>query len=45
MQILKDPRNNVHVMTELLKVPGGEHGGSWAARIKGRPLNPREPNE
>ncbi|KAI1786178.1 mannosyl oligosaccharide glucosidase-domain-containing protein [Ganoderma leucocontextum] len=26
--------------TEFLKVPDGEHGGSWAVRIKGEPLNP-----
>ncbi|PAV24387.1 glycoside hydrolase family 63 [Pyrrhoderma noxium] len=39
IQVLKDPRNNVQVTTELLKVPGGHHGGSWATRIKGGPLN------
>ena len=39
IQVLKDPRNNVQVTTELLKVPGGRHGGSWATRIKGEPLN------
>lgn len=26
--------------TEFLKVPGGQHGGSWAARIKGEPIDP-----
>lgn len=39
IQILKDPKNNVQVTTEFLKVPGGDHGGSWAARIKGEPIN------
>jgi hypothetical protein len=36
---LKDTENNVKVTTELLMVDGGEHGGSWAARIKGEPIN------
>ena len=40
VQILKDSQNNVHITTEFLKVPAGDHGGSWAVRIKGRPINP-----
>ena len=39
IQVLKDTENNVKVTTELLIVDGGEHGGSWAARIKGEPIN------
>ncbi|CCO28040.1 mannosyl-oligosaccharide glucosidase [Rhizoctonia solani AG-1 IB] len=39
-QVLKDPYNNLELTTEWLKIPGGNHGGSWAARIKGRPLDP-----
>jgi hypothetical protein len=39
IQVLKDRENNVKVTTELLMVDGGEHGGSWAARIKGEPIN------
>lgn len=39
IQVLKDRENNVKVTTELLMVEGGEHGGSWAARIKGEPIN------
>ncbi|KAG8961017.1 Processing alpha glucosidase I [Tulasnella sp. 419] len=42
IQVLKDPKNNVEITTEFLKVPGGKHGGSWAARIKGRPLKKSE---
>lgn len=42
VQIIKDGNNNVMITTELLKVPGGEHGGSWAARIKGEPIDPSE---
>ena len=38
IQVIKDSRNNVKLTTEFLKVPGGQHGGSWAARIKGEPL-------
>lgn len=40
VQVLNDGANNVKVTTEFLKVPGGKHGGSWAARIKGEPINP-----
>jgi mannosyl-oligosaccharide glucosidase len=38
IQVLKDSQNNVQVTTELLIVDGGEHGGSWAARVKGKPI-------
>jgi mannosyl-oligosaccharide glucosidase len=40
VQVLKDGLNNVKITTELLKVAGGEHGGSWAARVRGEPLRP-----
>lgn len=40
IQELNDTLNNVQITTEWLKEPGGENGGSWAARIKGRPLLP-----
>ncbi|KAG8941772.1 Processing alpha glucosidase I [Tulasnella sp. 424] len=43
VQVLKDPKLNLELTTEVLKFPGGEHGGSWATRIKGRPLNPAKP--
>lgn len=42
IQVLKDPKNNLELTTEFLKFPGGEHGGSWAARINGRPLDPSQ---
>ena len=32
----------MQVTTEFLKVPGGNNGGSWAARIKGVPLDDSE---
>ncbi|KDR81799.1 hypothetical protein GALMADRAFT_221665 [Galerina marginata CBS 339.88] len=39
VQVLKDSFNNVKITTEFLKVAGGDHGGSWAARIKGEPID------
>lgn len=39
VQVIKDGPNNVEITTEFLKVPGGEHGGSWAVRVKGKPMN------
>ncbi|KAF9090912.1 Processing alpha glucosidase I [Mortierella sp. GBA35] len=42
-QQLKDTRNNVEITTEFIKVPGGEHGGSWGARISGKPIREGEP--
>ncbi|TFK42937.1 glycoside hydrolase [Crucibulum laeve] len=44
VQVLKDGANNVKITTEFLKVAGGDHGGSWAARVKGEPLNPSLPS-
>ena len=40
VQVIKDGPNNVKLTTEFLKVPGGENGGSWAARVKGEPIDP-----
>lgn len=39
VQEIKDSQNNVKITTEFLKVPGGKNGGSWAARIKGEPMD------
>lgn len=39
VQVIKDSFNNVKLTTEFLKVAGGDHGGSWAARIKGEPID------
>ena len=41
VQVLKDGNNNVEITTELVKIPGGMNGGSWAARIKGKPMDSR----
>ena len=39
VQEIKDSQNNVKITTEFLKVPGGKNGGSWAARIRGEPID------
>ncbi|THU99363.1 glycoside hydrolase [Dendrothele bispora CBS 962.96] len=44
VQVIKDGLNNIKITTEFLKVAGGDHGGSWAARIKGEPLNEAYPS-
>ncbi|KAI0807266.1 glycoside hydrolase [Fomes fomentarius] len=44
VQMIKDGPNNVKITTEFLKVPGGDYGGSWAARVKGEPINPALPS-
>ncbi|EIW85275.1 glycoside hydrolase family 63 protein [Coniophora puteana RWD-64-598 SS2] len=44
VQVLKDSQNNVELTTEFLKVPGGSHGGSWIARVKGKPMDPTIPS-
>ena len=40
VQVIKDGPNTVKITTEFLKVPGGDYGGSWAARVKGEPISP-----
>ncbi|GAA6000082.1 hypothetical protein JCM10207_006043 [Rhodosporidiobolus poonsookiae] len=37
-QVLKDPKNNVEMTVSVLKVPGGDNGGSWAVRVEGKPI-------
>lgn len=43
VQVIKDSFNNLKLTTEFLKVAGGNHGGSWAARIRGEPIDPGMP--
>lgn len=38
-QTIHDEGNSIDITTEFIKIPGGQHGGSWGVRIKG---NPRE---
>ncbi|KAK3944166.1 glycoside hydrolase [Diplogelasinospora grovesii] len=35
VQSIHDIENGIDITTSFVKVPGGGHGGSWAARIKG----------
>ena len=36
-QTVHDAGNTVDITTEFVKIPGGNHGGSWGVRIKGSP--------
>ena len=36
-QVIRDTGNKIDLTIDFVKVPGGQHGGSWAARIKGTP--------
>lgn len=36
-QVIHDAGNNLDLKIDFVKVPGGSHGGSWAARISGTP--------
>ncbi|KAF8061451.1 glycoside hydrolase [Lyophyllum atratum] len=44
VQVIRDSANNVKITTEFLKVAGGDHGGNWAARVKGEPIKPDVPS-
>lgn len=35
VQSIHDIGNKIDITTSFIKIPGGGHGGSWAARIKG----------
>ncbi|CAM1508083.1 Fc.00g049310.m01.CDS01 [Cosmosporella sp. VM-42] len=35
IQSIHDEGNKIDITTSFVKIPGGNHGGSWAARIKG----------
>ncbi|KAJ9131114.1 Glycoside hydrolase family 63 protein [Pleurostoma richardsiae] len=37
IQSIHDAGNTIDITTSFVKIPGGAHGGSWAARIKGEP--------
>ena len=44
IQSIHDIVNGIDITTSFVKVPGGAHGGSWAARIKGE-LNEDAPQD
>ena len=41
-QTIHDEGNGINIKTSFIKIPGGKHGGNWAARIQGtvRPDTP-----
>ena len=36
-QTIHDDGNSIDITTEFVKIPGGQHGGSWGVRVKGTP--------
>ena len=45
-QTIHDAGNELDLTIEFIKVPGGQHGGNWGARIRGEPregANPQMP--
>lgn len=36
-QTIHDAGNSLDISTDFVKIPGGNHGGSWGVRIKGTP--------
>ncbi|KAL2126219.1 hypothetical protein VTI74DRAFT_1407 [Chaetomium olivicolor] len=44
VQSIHDIENGLDITTSFVKVPGGAHGGNWAARIKGK-LNADVPKD
>ena len=43
-QTSHDAGNHLDITTEFVKIPGGQHGGSWAVRVKGEPRADVPPN-
>lgn len=37
-QTIHDTGNKIDITTEFIKIPGGQHGGNWGARITGKPI-------
>lgn len=44
-QTIHDAGNSVDMTIDFVKVPGGQHGGSWAARVKGVPRDDAPPDQ
>jgi mannosyl-oligosaccharide glucosidase len=43
-QVIHDAGNGLDLTIDFIKVPGGYHGGNWAARIKGVPREDTSPD-
>ncbi|PYH48176.1 mannosyl-oligosaccharide glucosidase [Aspergillus saccharolyticus JOP 1030-1] len=44
-QTIHDEGNALDMTINFIKVPGGQHGGSWAARVKGVPRENGSPDQ
>lgn len=44
-QTIHDEGNALDMTIDFIKVPGGQHGGSWAARVKGVPRENGSPDQ
>ncbi|KAI1197176.1 family 63 glycoside hydrolase [Nemania serpens] len=44
IQTIHDAKNQIDMTTMFVKIPGGAHGGSWGARIKGEPRDDAPPD-
>lgn len=44
-QTIHDAGNKLDLITEFVKFPGGEHGGSWAVRVKGTLREDADPKQ
>lgn len=43
-EVIHDSGNQIDLTIDFVKVPGGNHGGSWAARVKGTTREDAPPN-
>lgn len=44
-ETIHDAGNSLDLTIDFVKVPGGQHGGNWAARVKGVPREDALPNQ
>ncbi|KAL3471791.1 glycoside hydrolase [Aspergillus californicus] len=44
-ETIHDAGNSIDLTFDFIKVPGGQHGGSWAARVKGVPREDALPDQ
>ncbi|KAL4793457.1 glycoside hydrolase [Aspergillus venezuelensis] len=44
-ETIHDAGNSIDLTIDFVKVPGGQHGGSWAARVKGVPREDALPDQ
>ncbi|KAL4898614.1 mannosyl-oligosaccharide glucosidase [Aspergillus ambiguus] len=44
-ETIHDVGNSLDLTIDFIKVPGGQHGGNWAARVKGVPRDDASPDQ